>query len=309
MTKSKSIENKFEEIDKLMEKNSRLNKFILDNAKIEPIHEKYMWSSNGIYIDIAVPGSGKSYLKMKMLMQQENLSELPYYELAVYCSTSNGFDETVLTHKDSIKKTKLVFVKDTELLDWLNRYLRRMLKYNSIMKYLMSNNKEITEEMERVFVKHGLKPNSQKPKDKGNILRFISKKLINYNWSTYPHRCFLVLDDFASHPLVRSKESEMSRLLKKLRHFNITVAIIVQTAVSIPREIKRMATDLVLFKGINEEDFKELFKVIPSTWNAKKIWEKYRTFKNQKDKLILHLSAGKIVFEFYKGRTEIYDDL
>lgn len=305
----KDIDSKFKEIDELMEKNNKLNKFLLDNAKIEPIHEKYLWSSNGIYIDIAVPGSGKSYLKMKMIMQQESIFDQPYYELAVYCSTSNGFDETVLTHKDSIKKTKLVFVKDTQLLDWLNRYLRRMLKYNSMMKYLMSDFKETTDEMSRIIEKHRLKPNSPKAKDKMAVLKFLHRKLCDYGWSTYPHRCFLVLDDFASHPLVRSKESEMSRLLKKLRHHNITVAIIAQTSASIPREIKRMATDLVLFKGINQDDFMDLFKVIPSTWNAKHVWEKYKTFKNQKDKMILHLVANKIIVEYFRDKTEIYDEL
>lgn len=299
---SKGIDAKFKEIDELMEKNNSYNKFLLNNAQIEPIHEKYLWASNGIYADIAVPGSGKSYLKMRMIMQQEQLGDDPYYELVVYCSTSNGFDETVLAHKDSIKKSKLVFVKDTELLDWLNKYLRRILKYNSMMKYLLSDMKNATEEMERVKDKHRLKSSKRS-------LEYLSKKFVNYGWKTYPHRCLLILDDFASHPLVRTKESEMSRLLKKLRHFNITVSIIVQTAASLPKEIKRMLTDLVLFRGVNEDDFKRLFQTVPNTWNVKKLWELYKTLRHKRDKMILHLTANKIVIDRYEGDTEILDDV
>ena len=50
-------------------------------------------------------------------------------------------------------------------------------------------------------------------------MRYIVNKLSKYQWKTYPHRCLLILDDFASHPLLRSKETDLSRLLKKLRHF------------------------------------------------------------------------------------------
>lgn len=301
MIKMKSkTDEKFKEIDKLMERNNKANRFQLDNAQIEPIDKNFLWASNGIYADIAVPGSGKSYLKMKMILQQEQLGDEPYFELVVYCSTSNGFDETVLAHKDSIKKSKLVFVKDTELLDWINKYLRRMLKYNSMMKYLLYD--KSTEEMERVKEKHRLK-------NKKRELEYLSKKFIDYNWKTYPHRCLLILDDFASHPLVRTKESEMSRLLKKLRHFNITVNIIVQTAASLPKEIKRMLTDLVLFRGTNEEDFKKLFQTVPSTWNTKRLWELYKTLKHKRDKMILHLTANKIVIDRYERPIEILDDV
>lgn len=302
MSNSTNLDKKFAEIDELMKKNNAQNRFLLDNAQIEPIHDKYLWSSNGIYADIAVPGSGKSFLKMKMIMQQEQLYDDPYYELVVYCSTSNGFDETVLAHKDSIKKSKLVFVKDSDLLDWLNKYLRRILKYNAIMKLILSEFKEYSDEMIRLKNKRRL----TNPK---RLCEYVCKKLILYNWKTYPHRCFLILDDFASHPLVRTKESEMSRLLKKLRHFNITVSIIVQTAASLPKEIKRMLTDLVLFRGVNEDDFKNLFKAVPCTFNIKNLWNLYKTLRHRRDKMILHLTASKIIVDRYNDKVEEYDDI
>ena len=298
----KSINKKFDDIDKLMEKNSKKNKFMLDNAKIEPIHPSYLWSSNGICAYIATMGSGKSYTVMRNILQQEQLGQEPYYELVAYCGTSNGFDQTIEAQKESVKKSKLVFVKDTQLLDWLNKYIKRILKYNAIMTLVDSGLKEWNEEMTRVQGKHGLR-NLKK------TVEYISRKLENYDWKTHPHRCLLILDDFASHPLVRSKESEMSRLLKKLRHFNITVNIIVQTVASLPKEIRRILSDIVLFRGVNEEDFKNFFKAVPCTYNVKALWEKYKSMKNRRDKMILHLNADKIIIDRYEGKTEIYDDM
>ncbi|MBR2506471.1 MAG: hypothetical protein IKB70_06070 [Bacilli bacterium] len=295
------VDKKFKEIDKLMEKNNKNNKFNLDNASIEPIHPSFLWSANGIWAYIAVMGSGKSYSVMKTILQQESLSDEPYYELVVYCSTSNGFDQTVQTHQSSVKKSKLVFVQDTQLLDWVNKYIRRILKYNAINTLIFSEFKKFTDEMLRLKDKHRLTSNNK-------LIKYIATKLVSYGWKTYPHRCLLILDDFASHPLVRTKESEMSRLLKKLRHFNITVNIIVQTTASLSKEIRRILSDVVLFRGVNEDDFKAFFKVVPNTYDVKKLWNLYKSMKNRRDKMILHLSANKIVVDRYQDKIEIYDD-
>ena len=114
------------------------------------------------------------------------------------------------------------------------------------MKFIDNNCKEGDEKIERILYKHKLKVNGkQNEKQKIDTIKYLATKLEKYNWTTFPHRCLLILDDFASHPLVRSKETEMSRLLKKLRHFNINVMICVQTSRSLSRDIKRICTDFI----------------------------------------------------------------
>ena len=261
--KLSEVDKKFDEIEAMFEKLEQKNKEVLVNAQIKPIHDRFPFAQNGISAFIAPMGSGKSYTYLKLAAKQEVLFNEPFFELITICSTSNKFDETVNTYKEVIKKSKLVAVKDTQLLDWLNKYMRRILKYNSIIKYINSNFKKTDEEVERLFTKHNL--NNQKKR-----LKYIAEKLAKYQWRTYPHRCWLILDDFASHPLLRSKETEMSRLLKKLRHFNINVTICVQTTKSIPKDIKRTLSDIVLFNGIGYEDFFDLLKESPaSVFDAK----------------------------------------
>ena len=290
MTKTDRVDKAFNEIEEQFRKISEKNKKELDAALIKPIHEKYPYAQNGICAMIASMGSGKSYNYLKAIAKQEVLNpDQPFYELVVICSTSAKFDKTVETYKPLITKSKLVCVKDSDLIYWLNKYMRRILKYNGLINYVNSNFKTPNEEMERLIDKHRLMK-----KDKQ--IKYVTEKLIKYEWSTYPHRCLLVLDDFANHPLLRSKETEMCRLLKKLRHFNINVIICVQTTKSIPKDIKRTLSDIVLFPGIGEEDFMDLMKESPAgMFDRKKLWIEYKKITDPQAMFAIHIKARKIV--------------
>ena len=291
------IEEKFKKIDELFEKIQTKNKFDLENAMIKPVHEKYPLAQNGIVGLIAPPGSGKSFTYLKLAAQQEQLFNEPFFELIVICSTSNKFDKTVEAYKDVIKKSKIVALKDSDLLAWLNKYMRRILKYNAIMKYIQSDFKDENEEMTRILNKHRFKQNGkQTEKQKYDMVKYIANKLSKYGWRTFPHRCLLILDDFASHPLVRSKETEMSRLLKKLRHFNINVMICVQTSKSISKDIKRICTDFILFPGLSETDFIDLMKEsMAGKFDRKELWNQYHALTNQHDSFRIHIYANKVI--------------
>ena len=106
----------------------------------------------------------------------------------------------------------------------------------------------------------------------------------------------LVLDDFASHPLLRSKENELPRLLKKLRHFNINVICCVQTTRSIPRDLKRILSDIIIFPGISEEDFYDLFKEAPlGCFDVKECYKVYKSLSNKHDRMSFHINANRII--------------
>ena len=290
MTESQRIDKAFDEIENNFRKISEKNKIELEMALIKPIHEKYPYAQNGICAMIASMGSGKSYNYLKAIAKQEVLyPDQPFYELVVICSTSAKFDKTVETYKPLIQKSKLVCVKDSDLIFWLNKYMRRILKYNSIINYVNNGCKNPNEEIERLFDKrHLVKKDKQ--------IKYITDKLIKYDWATYPHRCLLVLDDFANHPLLRSKETEMCRLLKKLRHFNINVIICVQTVKSIPKDIKRTLSDIILFPGIGFDDFIELIKESPAAvFDKKKLWEEYRKITDAHAMFAIHVKARKII--------------
>ena len=154
MKSDSSVDTKFKKIDDMFEKIQAKNKVELENAMIKPVHDKYPLAQNGIVGLIAPPGSGKSFTYLKLSAQHEQLFDDPFFELIVICSTSNKFDKTVEAYKDCIQKSKLIALKDSDLLSWLNKYMRRILKYNAIMKFIMSDFKDESEEIERLLYKH-----------------------------------------------------------------------------------------------------------------------------------------------------------
>ena len=181
--------------------------------------------------------------------------------------------------------------------------MNRIFVYNTIMKFVNDGLKwdKMEEEMADLLLQHtGIRTfNSPRTIQKG--IKWIASTLKELNWKTYPHRMLLVLDDFASHPLLRSKETEMSRLLKKLRHFNINVIICCQTVKSIPKDLKRGLSDLILFPGISEEDFKDLMKEVNTNFiDAKLLWEEYRKIQNRHATICLHLCARRVIITIPK---------
>ena len=291
---SGDIDTAFRDIDKQFDNVQKKNKY-LKHALLTPIHDKYPYAQNGITAMIASMGSGKTYTYLKLMKQQEVLFDDAFYELIVICSTSNKFDATVNAFKGLIKKSKLVAIKDTDLLDFLNKYMRRILKFNALNKY-MNDRKDVDEELERICNKHQLKLDSTKPKDVEKVVNYVCNKLEKYQWRTFPHRCLLVLDDFASHPLLRSKENELPRLLKKLRHFNINVIICVQTTRSIPRDIKRILSDCIIFPGISRDDFYDLMKEGPfGEFSTDDCYRSYKSLTNKHDRMVFHIAANRII--------------
>ena len=300
----KDIDENFRKVDELFNKISNRNKEELGYAQLKPIDEKFPFAQNGITAMIAPVGSGKSYNYLKLMAKQENLFEQPFYELIVICSTSSKFDKTVQTFKEAIKKSKIVAVKDTDLLDYLNEYMSRILVYNEIMKFVNGGLKwdKMSDELRELLIKHTGIHSFNTPKTIQKGIKWIAETLREFGWKTYPHRCLLILDDFASHPLLRSKETEMSRLLKKLRHFNINVIICVQTVKSIPKDLKRGLQDMILFPGINQEDFFDLMKEVNTNFiDHKQLWEQYRKLDNQHTTVTLHLNARRVIINIPKS--------
>lgn len=297
------IRSGFEEVEGLFQRYAAENVEELEASKIKPFHsELFPYSQNGIHLMIATVGSGKTYNYLKLAAKQQYIKQKDVlYDLVVICSTSGEFDKTVKAYKDVITKSKLVHVKDSELLTYLSKYMKRILKFNGIYEMLKSQFTKVSDEMVRVIGKHNLKnpideQQKMKPKDKLKLLKYLMGKIEKYNWKLrFPHRMLLIMDDFAAHPLLRTKEAEMSRLLKKLRHFNINVILCVQTVASVPKDIRRLAHDVSLFPGMSTEDLKILFRNGPfAIFDEDKLIDIYKKLKPQ-NMMTIHIGAGKVV--------------
>ena len=153
---SNKIDEKFRKIEDRFSQLALQNKEELEHAKIKSIHDKYPWAQNGITAFIAGMGSGKSYNCLKLIAKQEVLFKDPFYETVALCSTSGEFDKTTQTFKQAISKSKLIAIKDTELLTWLEEYMAKVLLYNNLIKYVNDGFKKPCEEMQKIINENNL---------------------------------------------------------------------------------------------------------------------------------------------------------
>ena len=281
--------NIMNDIDEMLERTREKNMKELSLSLVKPMSPDYPFSTNGIYLFCGKIGSGKTYEVIKHILISERLFEQPYYSLIAFCSTSSSLDRTVHSFLHNIKTT-IAFVPDTQLLPFLRKHIKIKKKYYALIQYINNNLKKPSEEMTRIIKKHNLRT-------KNNILKYIAAKLLKYGTSRYPANLLLILDDFASHPLLQKKDSELCRLLTKTRHYNITCIICVQTTKFVIKNIKRMLTDVILYKGLSEDDWINFMKEISHSFNAYDIWLQYHKLKDIHSKLFMHLTNNVYRFE------------
>ena len=270
------MEKKFKKVEDMFDKLSMKYQKEIENVLIKPIHPNFLFAQNGICAFIAGMGKGKSYNYLKMIAQQEVIYDEPFFESVVICSTSGEFDKTVQIFKEAIKRTELIHVKDDDLLDYLKEHLEKVHVYNTIMQFVNNKLQDPSLEMNKLLKNNGVM-NRKGGIDIVKMITFISKKLTEIGWKTYPSRMLLICDDFSSHLLLKRKETELSRFMKKLRHFYINIIICVQTTKGIAKDLKRNLSDVVLFPGINDENYKYLVKEssMGMLGSADKLWEEY----------------------------------
>lgn len=284
---SKEINDVDKEIKKVIKKNKRE----LDTALIKPIHQDHQFSSNGLYLMIGKPGSGKTYYILKHILLSERLFEKPYYNLIVFCSTSNGLDKTVLAFKEKIK-TPILFLNDAELLPFLEEHVKEKMRYYSMYRFVMNNFKEPDDTMTEIIRMNGLT-------SKQKLVKYIAGEFNKYNTNRYPLNCLVVLDDFANNELLTNKKSKLHSYFTKCRHYNLTFIIAVQTVKFVPKNVKRMITDCVIYGGMSEDDFMSLLKELSHPWDSKILYDKYKIEGTKEHaKLILNLSAPNYKFDY-----------
>jgi hypothetical protein len=132
--------------------------------------------------------------------------------------------------------------------------------------------------------------------DKKKLASWINKKIEQYGVSRTVCPLLVVLDDFAGHPLLERKETPLARMMTKCRHYSCTFIIAAQTVKYVIKNIKRQATDIVIWSGVSQEDFYFLFKEIAFSYDIKRLWEEYRLLPTQTSHLILNVKAQSYRF-------------
>lgn len=276
-------------VEDLIKSTLQKNQREIEAALIKPLSDEYPFSTNGIYFLIGKPGSGKSFFIWRHIMITERLFKQPYYSKIIFCSTSGKLDKTAEVLSKKVK-TKITYISEDALMPFLRKHLKRKLKYYAMVKHVLSKMRETNDEMQRLINKHSLE-------DIENRIIYIAQKLIKYETSSYPYNTLLILDDAAGMEALVDRNSELCRLMTKTRHYNLTCIIAIQTLKFVNLNLKRMATDLIMYAGFSKEDFETALKQTPNNCDKKIVTNEYLTHQNLHDRFIMNITAGKYYFE------------
>jgi hypothetical protein len=59
---------------------------------------------------------------------------------------------------------------------------------------------------------------------------------------------------------------------------------------------KSLCTDIIVFKGFSEHDFKTMIEQTPNDQDWKVLWDQYKALPSQNSSMRLHINSGKIDF-------------
>lgn len=276
-------------VETLIKETLHKNQREIESALIKPLSNDYPFSTNGIYFLIGKPGSGKSYFIWRHILITERLFKEPYYSKIIFCSTSGKLDKTAEVLSKQVR-TRVTYVSEDGLIPLLRKHLRRKLKYYALVKHVLSKMKESNEEMQRLINKHSLDEIEDR-------LIYIANKLAKYNTNAYPYNTLLVMDDAAGSDMLVDRNSELCRLLTKTRHYNLTCIIAIQTLKFVNLNLKRMATDLIMYSGFSKDDFETMLKQTPNSLDSKRVTAEYLSHHNIHDRFIANITANKYGFE------------
>jgi len=285
-------------VDTIISNELKKNAQELSYATIKPLSPEWPFRTNGIYFFCGKMSSGKTYTIMKHILVSERLFDEPYYDTIIFTSTSGTLNKTVGAMKKDVR-TSITYVKDTDLMEYLKTHIERKMFFYAVMRFVNSGGTDIDDIMNGILNK--LKPyrfvNRQRVYDWGRIGQYLKQLMNTYGFTHYPSNTLLIMDDFAGHPLLAKVESPLARMLTKTRHYNLTAILAVQTWRFVNLNFKRLCTDIVIWKGFSEEDFKNMLTQTPNDRNWRELWTEYSSLPSPHSHLRLHINASTLCFE------------
>ena len=182
---------------------------------------------------------------------------------------------------------------------YLEKLTKHKLKFYSIQKFISSKGKEIDESMKKTIKKYHMERVNKRGEsviDFKQVARYAINKLGKYGFKHYPSYTLLIMDDFASHPLLKDVNSPLAKMLTKTRHYHLTAILAVQSWRFVNLNFKRLCSDICIWKGFSMEDFKHMIEQTPSNINWKELWEQYKNLPSNHSYIQINISADKISF-------------
>jgi hypothetical protein len=91
-------------------------------------------------------------------------------------------------------------------------------------------------------------------------------------------------------------DSPINRFLTKTRHYHLTGIIVAQTWRHIILNLKRLATDIVVYAHFSEEDITKILTQTANNCSRKQVVAKYCSLDGKHDHFVMNITANDYYF-------------
>jgi hypothetical protein len=199
-------------------------------------------------------------------------------------------------------------VPEEHAVDFLKKLFQSKTRFYALNRAFMSNLKDMDEEAHRIFDKHKLVKEPRIAKDlekhdKRNPYNYIFNKFMKNQTFEYPSRTLVILDDAAGSALIQNHLAPIVKIIKTCRHVHATFILSAQTVRDSIKDLKRVVSDIVLFKNVPIADVEKVLKeasfpYVPGVKDIKKyVMDLHAALPHKRSKLIINVDGDRITTE------------
>ncbi|GMO20089.1 MAG: hypothetical protein Ta2E_11210 [Mycoplasmoidaceae bacterium] len=107
--------------------------------------------------------------------------------------------------------------------------------------------------------------NKTRNDSKINIALYAIKKIHKDKCNKNPANLFIILDDAASPELISKNDAPLIKKLKVCWHLHLGIAFCVQIVWDSIKELKRLISDVRLYRHLTYDDLTQTIKAIPAS--------------------------------------------
>ena len=275
-----------------------LNIVLPRGGNTEPLNQHLPLAKYSCIQQFAKPESGKTYNTARIILAQEMLGN-PFTYI-IHISPNGAYDETFVNSGLSKRKEYLAIDPNEGM--WQEK-LKAVLEKMKDMKLDYESVKE--DYIEAITRFSNAHPKTDKTIEACNI--FLNKLAEHIEYGNRNKICnklniCVYIDDMAGKSEMTKKNSPLTEIISRRRHFNATIIINTQTYKSVGKDARYMQADLVLYPYLSGDELLEIYKEMRMSSLFKDFDNFIEIYNFCMDELKTNPKAHPFMMIFSKGR-------
>ena len=223
---------------------------------IQPIHPDVMIKYNSVNVIVGKQSSGKTVIALQEIIK---LGILQTHHLFVYVTKEGKETDRTFTNLKPLLLLPYVIVSEEEAVDYMKTLLAAKELYYTIRREQLQDKIEDEQKQDLFDILH----------------------VDNFD-NEYLHTVIL-FDDISNNKLFNSEESYFSQLIRRCRHVNISVFLLIQGWKGLKPHVKNEITTLFIFSCFNKQQLHFIYSQSASNLDFEEFYNMYREMARMRE--------------------------